>query len=63
MNVKDKLYNTKSKLSISETNIIDHIFTIRITSADFSSNHIFVDIKQLKELRDYINSKIERSKK
>jgi hypothetical protein len=58
MEIKDELYRTKSKLTISETNIIDHIFAIRITNPDYSSNHIFVDIKQMKELRDYITSKL-----
>jgi len=59
MEINDKLYNTKTILTISETNIIDHIFTVRITGADYSANHIFLDKKQLKGLRDYINSKLK----
>ena len=62
MDIRDKLYGTSNKLSISETNTIDHIFTIKITSTNYSWSHIFVNIEQLEELRDYINSKLERSK-
>lgn len=59
MEIKDKLYNTKSRLAISETNTVDHIFTVRIICADYSANHIFLDKTQMKELRDYITSKLE----
>ena len=60
MEIRDELYGSSNKLSIAETNTIDHIFTIKITCKNYSWSHIFVNIKQLKELRDYINSKIER---